>query len=476
MNGLDADLHTFYITPNGTAILSVYDVIEADLQAMRPPRPGARPGQHSGGKGFIWDSLFQEINLETGELLFEWRASDHFPWTDSFEPIKTFTQEDPWDWFHINSVEKDDDGNYLISARHLRTVALISGQTKSPIWRLGGKSSNFEDLSGGAATSYIGQHDAHWVPGNHNSVTFFDNRADWIHHTERRSIGTRIELDFENMTATLGQQYINDANVYSVSQGSYQTLPNGNVLLGFGNNGVMTEFDANGTVLCDAYFEPSHDWTSGNVQSYRDLKFNWTGVPLTTPSLVFHNGSFFMSWLGSTEVRTWMLQHSSQIDGSYRELWTVPKDGFETRVDPTADLAVREFVQVTALDKDGKVLAVSYPVSVGDIATIPQDEPWEGAAGNSDDLEDKSEAEQVAEIKESLEDVQVLTVFAVLALLSSILLLWCCFGRRMVRVTFDAESVWSRLTGRRRTRYRPVGQLDEGDLTLEDRRQPVYPP
>jgi hypothetical protein len=27
---------------------------------------------------YIWDSLFQEIDIETNELLFQWRASDHY--------------------------------------------------------------------------------------------------------------------------------------------------------------------------------------------------------------------------------------------------------------------------------------------------------------------------------------------------------------------------------------------------------------
>jgi hypothetical protein len=33
----------------------------------------------------------------------------------------------PWDYFHINSVDKDDAGDYLISARHTSTVYKFSG-------------------------------------------------------------------------------------------------------------------------------------------------------------------------------------------------------------------------------------------------------------------------------------------------------------------------------------------------------------
>ncbi|KAK5127382.1 hypothetical protein LTR85_006721 [Meristemomyces frigidus] len=432
-NGLGADLHSFTITPSGSAILTAYDVIEADLQNVRlggarPPSFRPPPGRPLPRRsppprlrhGYIWDCLFQEIDLETGELLFEWRASQHFDVSQSYDRMKTASRKEPWDWFHINSVEKDAAGNYLISSRHLRTIAYIAGDTGDVLWQLGGRSNSFQDLSGGRATTFIGQHDAHWAGSN--AITLFDNRADWSYHTEHRSLGTRVELDFEAMTATLAVQFVHPEEVYSVSQGSCQTLPNGNVLLGYGNNGVITEFAADGTVLCDAYFEPTHDWTSGNVQSYRNLKFNWTGLPNTKPGLAFANGALYMSWLGSTEIRQWLIQHSSTQDGAYRGLLKLPKSGFETQLTLGQDMRVRQFVQVTALDADGRPLAVSHAVDIGSTANVSDDEPWGEDAGELDDFEDDAEAEHVAGLEDAMEDVQLLLSFAILALLSSLLI------------------------------------------------------
>ncbi|KAK0364018.1 hypothetical protein LTR02_003786 [Friedmanniomyces endolithicus] len=503
-NGFPTDLHSFGITPAGTVLLTIYEVIQANLSAVpirqdilqRPPkrpisRPINKPLPLGPEIGFVWDSLFQEIDIETGELLFQWRASDHFDYQQSYEPIASATEEKSWDWFHLNSVVKDNAGNYLICIRHLRTIANIDGRTGVVLWQLGGKFNSFKDLSDSAATQFIGQHDAQWAPGsNYSEITLFDNRADWTYHDEKVSWGTRVHVDLANMTATLVAEYIHPEHVYSVSQGSYQTLPNGNVLLGYGNNGVVSEFASNGTLLCDAYFEPSKDWTSGNVQSYRNLKFNWTGLPNTKPSLAFAAGSLYMSWHGSTEVRGWLLQHASEPEGSFSQLMRTPKDGFETRVNLGVDMRVGQYVQATALDKDHQILAVSDPVEIGRDLEAIVDEPWAVEAGESDDFEDETEAEQA----EALEDVQLLMMFSGLALISSLLLCWLCLGSRILRpwkvvkATVQGykrsdeflpvprgrqggagsyvQAVWSSVVGGRNMLYRPLGQDEQNDVPL----------
>ncbi|KAK4903430.1 hypothetical protein LTR27_000361 [Elasticomyces elasticus] len=456
-NGLATDLHSFTITPAGTALLTVYEVIEADLSGVPlsqggrwpilaniPFLPPSDPSFAGPKKGHVWDSVFQEIDLETGKLLFQWRASDHFAYQQSYEPIRGATQQESWDWFHVNSVDKDDSGNYLVSARHLRTVANIDGRTGDVLWQLGGRSSSFKDRSAGTATQYIGQHDAHWAPGsNQTAITMFDNRADWSDHQEAQSRGTRVQLDFESMTATLVTQYKHTENVYSVSQGSYQTLPNGNVLLGYGNNPVLTEFAPNGTILCDAYFGPSKGWTSGNVQSYRALKFKWVGLPTGKPSLTLKGDTLYVSWLGSTEVRSWLIQHKTRSSGKFEALTTIAKDGFETHFIPRVGAEVRQYVQVLALDKARNILAVSDTVNLVNAT-------WT-AADNRHGLESemKYEYRQLAKLSR---DLQRLLMFFGLALPSSCLLCWLCLGVRTSR-SFDVvrshekrsdDTLWAR--------------------------------
>jgi len=58
------------------------------------------------------------------KLLFQWRASDHVPLADSYKDRGNDgrTKETSYDFFHLNSIEKDESGNYLISSRHVHTL------------------------------------------------------------------------------------------------------------------------------------------------------------------------------------------------------------------------------------------------------------------------------------------------------------------------------------------------------------------
>ncbi|KAK7422927.1 hypothetical protein QQZ08_009285 [Neonectria magnoliae] len=110
------DLHEFSITDTNTALMTIYHKQTANMPAFDIK------------DGCIFDSIFQVIDLVTGELFFEWRALDHFA---------------------INA-----NGNYLISSRYMCAVAAISSDDGGVLWQLGGKRNSFEDLSQGAATNF----------------------------------------------------------------------------------------------------------------------------------------------------------------------------------------------------------------------------------------------------------------------------------------------------------------------------------
>ena len=60
------------------------------------------------------DSVVQEIDIPTGLVLFQWDSLDHVPLSASYEPRAE--ARNPYDYFHVNSVEHDVDGNLIISA------------------------------------------------------------------------------------------------------------------------------------------------------------------------------------------------------------------------------------------------------------------------------------------------------------------------------------------------------------------------
>ncbi|KAF2206188.1 hypothetical protein CERZMDRAFT_53706, partial [Cercospora zeae-maydis SCOH1-5] len=306
-SGLGADLHVFSITESGTALVSIYNKKLTNLSS--------KVGDER--QGWIWDSIFQEVDLETGEAVFEWRANDHIDVAQSYAGVFMATEAFPWDAYHLNSVGKDDLGNYLISCRYLRAVTYIDGKTGDVLWQLGGHNNSFRDLSAGKATTFLGQHDSHFLQKDEENgktfVTLFNNNGDWEHRASDQSTGLQIQLDLSAMTAEVSLEVFSPtAKVLSVSQGSYQTLPNGHIVLGYGLNGAMSEFSEDGKLLCEAYFQPLAKFGSGQVQSYRNLRFNWTAYPTTKPSLVFdeEEQKLFMSWNGATEVAAWLLVDS----------------------------------------------------------------------------------------------------------------------------------------------------------------------
>jgi hypothetical protein len=88
-----SDLHEFALTGHGTALVTGVDKVLA---------PTSRWTGWRGPKQFrILDALFQEIDLETNEVLFSWRALDHISPMDSYEP-----KARDWDVFHMNSIQK----------------------------------------------------------------------------------------------------------------------------------------------------------------------------------------------------------------------------------------------------------------------------------------------------------------------------------------------------------------------------------
>lgn len=363
-NGLEGDLHEFRLTDRGTAMLTVYDVQEHDLSSVGK------------GMGLIWDCLVQEINLETRELVFEWRASRHFNIADSFQPIGRTGDPGgvPFDWFHINSIDKDAKGNYLISSRYLHSIAYVAGDTGSVLWVLGGKRNMFKDMSGGRATSFAFQHDARWDK-EYSELTLFDNSDDGPPSEKSKPRGLRLRLDQEAMTVELVAEYRNPGPVSSSSQGSMQSLANGNVVVGFGYSGIFTEFSHSGQVLCETHYGPESGFGTGDVQSYRVLKFDWHGRPTTMPSLAVaqdDTGAWraYVSWNGATEVKEWILQGADddggddEAKGGGTVKWIVikrqKKDGFET--DFALEMKHPKRLRAAGLDSDGTVLGISSVV------------------------------------------------------------------------------------------------------------------
>ncbi|KAE8146996.1 ASST-domain-containing protein [Aspergillus avenaceus] len=352
-NGRNGDLHEFKITENGTALITVYEICQADLMSVGGPKDG-----------WVYDGLFQEIDIETGELLFEWRALDHYRVEETYFDIeeKGHSAEpgDAFDYFHINSVDKNADGNYLISSRYMHTITCIS-PTGTILWVLGGKRNMFTDISAdGSATGFTWQHNARWI--SDGVLTVFDNGAHEHLRTSDHTRGYMIELDFESWTATTLHVYDSPGHFSSHSQGSVQVLPGSdNVFIGWGKASAYTEFSLDGEVLCDTHWGPRALFWFGWVKSYRAYKYSWVGRPRSPPDIAVNDElrSVHVSWNGATDVVGWLVQRaddSNALDSEFETVDYVPKEGFETTVG-LGD--IDGHLRLVAIDSSGEELGYS---------------------------------------------------------------------------------------------------------------------
>jgi hypothetical protein len=332
-NGYSADLHEMQITPQGSAFITVYSFVHADLSSGG----GAR-------QGILLDSILQEIDIRTGLVMFEWHAYGHVPVWDSYATPGS----GPWDYFHVNSVSFDpwNDGNFIISSRNTWAAYEVSYHTGAVLWRLGGKRSTFR-MGSGTGTSW--QHDVRWQPDR--TLTIFDNGSAPKVHSQSREIHVRI--DWKGKAVTLVDRHVHTPALLSGSQGDSETLPDGDVFVGWGEQPYFTEFGPSGEVVFDARLPAPG-------QSYRAHRAPWSATPAAPPAVAVRAAgpgavTIYASWNGATAVHAWRVLGG--VDASrLSPLATATHTGFETAV--TLRTAAPVF-SVQALDAAGHVLGTS---------------------------------------------------------------------------------------------------------------------
>lgn len=344
-------MHDFKITKNGTALITIYDTVRADLSELGGP-------QH----GYLRDCLFQEIDIANGTLLFEWRISDHVPLETSLEELRGngWDHDDAYDAYHINSIDKDDSGNYLLSSRHTHSILNIDGKSGEILWTLGGKLNDFTDASDGRATDFAWQHDARWY--DDRTLTLLDNQAEWFLDEPTHSRAVTLELDVPNRVASVQRTYTHPKELRATSQGNVQVLPeSGNVFVGWGHCAAYTEFSPNGEPLCEAHYGAATWFQLGQVYSYRVARGKWIGQPDTPPAAAVVGSSIFVTWNGATEVAAWRLEKgdgSSMKEVKFDMVRVVEKEGFETELELPPDFSAT-YHRIVALNRQGQILGTT---------------------------------------------------------------------------------------------------------------------
>ncbi len=248
-NGYETDLHELRVLPNGHAMLMSYDRLIVDMSVLVQ---GGNP------MAVVTGLILQEID-ENKNVVFQWRSWDHIPITDATHENMLAGQID---YIHGNALELDNDGNWLLSSRHLEEITKINRSNGNIIWRLGGKWNAFTFINDPIKFSY--QHGIRRLPNGH--IILFDNGN---YHSPQFSRAVEYILDEVNHQVTLFWEYRNTPVIYGYAMGIAQRLQNGNTLISWGaTNPSLTEVKPDGTKSLQVTF-------SSGVFTYRAFKYEW---------------------------------------------------------------------------------------------------------------------------------------------------------------------------------------------------------
>lgn len=236
---------------------------------------------------------------------------------------------------HVNSVNKDIYGNYIVSARYADCIYNISRETAEIAWRLGGSTPSFLH---GDGLNFSSQHDARVVAQNatHANLTFFNNAANMETSTADISSALMVQLDLRAMKASVLRIWLRPDGGLSRLRGNVQLLPNGNVFTCWSDNGYITEHSSDGELLMEARF------VSTRFTTYRAYKEIFSATPnepiaVRSQNLETANGIrspatvVYVSWNGATDVAAWDLYgRKHQEDLVF--ICSVAKASFETAI------------------------------------------------------------------------------------------------------------------------------------------------
>jgi hypothetical protein len=199
---------------------------------------------------------------------------------------------------------------------------------------LGGRHSDFK-LEG---FNFSLQHDARWLSCNDDEevISFLDNAGDSVmmKKTSETSSALIVSLDKRSTppVARVLKRWWRPDGKLSRLRGNFQTFEHStNVLVGWSDDGFITEHDESGRLLAETRFR------SERMVTYRSYKFNFTGTPNEPPDVAaFAYGVdgdtvvtvVHTSWNGATKVASWNFY--SLEDAGPKLLGSVAKSGFET--------------------------------------------------------------------------------------------------------------------------------------------------
>ncbi|KAJ5083490.1 hypothetical protein N7456_012917 [Penicillium angulare] len=351
------DVHEHIITDRNTLIVSAINVTQYDLSSAGGPTDG-----------WITVSQFYEIDIPTNKVVYKWDVLDHqedIPLSGSkYPPPSNNARENPWDCYHMNSVEATNDG-FLVSLRFYWSAFYLN-QDGSVRWQFSGAGDDEGDFTGDDILFSWQHHARIYNETDESLVLSVFNNANGQQQSQSDTTGMAFDVDLTSMSGTL-MHNLTDPNdpIKTQTQGSFQFLgaasTASNVFMGYGSVPKVKEFDGAGNVVLSGQFDPL-----GQGESYRAFKSEWTATPLWSPVAVAEKSDsgvdVYMSWNGATEYDNWAIYSvPSASSNSTTFLTTMKRTSFESHA-TLSDLKTDYFV--VAARKGNTVLRFSDVVSV----------------------------------------------------------------------------------------------------------------
>lgn len=200
---------------------------------------------------FVVDGVY--VLDPQGTILADWDVTGMLYPGDFPDAIEARMLPGYLDLSHINGIWLEDNGDWLLSFKHLDNVVRVVGDIDAPdfgdtVWVLGPASaelpSDFAVSSSiGAPTTFTDVHNPVRTPSG--SITMIDNGPPPPDH--RRSRGIELELDEGAGTADITAQF--DLGGSCPTQSSLYPLPNGNFIGSCTSSAEVFEYDSDGQVL-----------------------------------------------------------------------------------------------------------------------------------------------------------------------------------------------------------------------------------
>jgi hypothetical protein len=287
----------------------------------------------------VYETALQAFTA-AGEMILQFRAWDHYAVSD-IDPAVEDPTASTVRFPHLNSVDVDDDGHFLLSCRHLSEVTKIDRDTGEVLWRLGGRHSDFT-FAADRLNGFCNQHSI--VALGRGRYLLFDNGNG---HTPPVSRAVEYSLDLHTRIATLVWEFRDTPDKFAGYQGSVQRLATGNTLI----NWVMPDYpkavevDPNGVKQFEMNLVP------GTAPQW-SFRYPWEGK-VDVPYLILEPQSQSLALVfnkfGDPNVAAYKIYGGKSPH---------PTDVLEVTSDPLASLTRLDsgqqyYFRVTAVDKDG---------------------------------------------------------------------------------------------------------------------------